>query len=254
MLAMRDVKKAYGSRQALSGFDLDVHEGETVVVMGPSGCGKSTALRCIIRLTEPDSGSILWRGRSVLGMSSDELRSYRRRTGFVFQRSNLVSRLSVLENAMLPGVMAGVSIDEAKRLAYGALEKVGIERLAAAYPPNLSGGEMQRAAIARAIAQEPELLLWDEPTASLDPILVVDVLKLIESLARSLGSTMIIVTHEVQFALRVADKVVLMSDGAVVDEGKPENVLLTPGSDLARQYSESLSYFAGHREEKEVGL
>lgn len=254
MLAMRDVRKRYGDRWALSGFNLDVEDGQTVVVMGPSGCGKSTALRCIARLVEPDSGSILWRGRSVLDMSSDELRAYRRRVGFVFQHSNLLSRLSVLENTMLPETMAGRPLAEARRRAYHALERVGIAHLAGARPRDLSGGEMQRAAIARAIAQDPELLLWDEPTSSLDPILVVDVLRLIESLARSLRSTMVIVTHEVPFALHVADRIVLVSEGAAVDEGRPEDVLLAPTSELARQYSKSLSYFAGDQEEKAASL
>ena len=254
MLAMRDVRKRYGDRWALSGFNLDVEDGQTVVVMGPSGCGKSTALRCIARLVEPDSGSILWRGRSVLDMSSDELRAYRRRVGFVFQHSNLLSRLSVLENTMLPETMAGRPLAEARRRAYHALERVGIAHLAGAHPRDLSGGEMQRAAIARAIAQDPELLLWDEPTSSLAPILVVDVLRLIESLARSLRSTMVIVTHEVPFALHVADRIVLVSEGAAVDEGRPEDVLLAPTSELARQYSKSLSYFAGDQEEKTASL
>jgi polar amino acid transport system ATP-binding protein len=254
MFAMRNVRKRYGDRWALSGFDLDVEDGQTVVVMGPSGCGKSTALRCIVRLIEPDFGSILWRGRSVLDMSNDELRAYRRRVGFVFQRSNLLSRLNVLENTMLPGTMAGRTTVEARRRAHDALERVGIAHLASARPQDLSGGEMQRAAIARAIAQDPELLLWDEPTASLDPILVVDVLRLIESLARSLRCTMVIVTHEVPFALHVADKVVLVSGGEAIDEGRPEDVLLTPASELARQYSKSLSYFTGNQEEKAASL
>ncbi|MDD2201079.1 MAG: ATP-binding cassette domain-containing protein [Firmicutes bacterium] len=254
MFAMRNVRKRYGDRWALSGFDLDVEDGQTVVVMGPSGCGKSTALRCMVRLIEPDSGSILWRGRSVLDMSNDELRAYRRRVGFVFQRSNLLSRLNVLENTMLPGTMAGRTTVEARRRAHDALERVGIAHLASARPQDLSGGEMQRAAIARAIAQDPELLLWDEPTASLDPILVVDVLRLIESLARSLRCTMVIVTHEVPFALHVADKVVLVSGGEAIDEGRPEDVLLTPASELARQYSKSLSYFTGNQEEKAASL
>lgn len=254
MLSIRDLRKAYGCRQALAGFSLDVEQGQTVVVMGPSGCGKSTALKSVIRLVQPDSGAIVWRGRDVLGMSSDEVRKFRRRTGFVFQHSNLVERLSVLHNVMLPGAMAGEPLAKVQSEAYEALEAVGMSEWAEGRVTDLSGGEMQRVAIARAIVGRPDLVLWDEPTSALDPILVSDVLTLMESLARSLGATMIVVTHEVGFAMRAADKVALVDRGRVVDEGSPVRVLACPTSALGRRYAACLAYPSIAQKEKASGL
>ena len=254
MLAMRDLRKAYGSRQALTGFSLDVEQGETVAIMGPSGCGKSTALKSVIRLVQPDSGSVEWRGRSVPDMCRDELRAFRRRTGFVFQQSNLIQRLTVLHNVMLPGVMAGEPMERAQREAYEALESVGMAESAGAYVKGLSGGEMQRVAIARAIVNRPDLVLWDEPTSALDPILVVDILTLIESLSRSLGATMLVVTHEAGFAMRAADRVVLVDHGKVVEEGPPAHVLSCPTSILGRRYAACVAYSVEAQEEKTCGL
>ncbi len=254
MLSMRDLRKVYGSRQALTGFNLDVKQGEIVVVMGPSGCGKSTALKSIIGLVQPDSGVVKWRGRSVLDMSDDELRAFRRRTGFVFQRSNLIERLSVLHNVMLPGAMAGESMDRARRTAHEALEAVGMAESAGALVTGLSGGEMQRVAIARAIANQPDLVLWDEPTSALDPVLVIDILTLMESLSRSLGATMVVVTHEAGFAMRAADRVALVDGGRVVEEGPPARVLACPTSILGRRYAACLAYSANAQKEKASGL
>ena len=250
MLSIRDLTKAYGSRQALTGFSLDVEQGETVVVMGPSGCGKSTVLRSIVRLVQPDSGAISWQGRDVLGMPSDELRAFRRRTGFVFQRSNLVQRLSVLHNVMLPGVMAGESRETAQCAAYEALEAVGMAGSAGAFVKGLSGGEMQRVAIARAIVNGPDLVLWDEPTSALDPMLVVDILTLIESLSRSLGATMVVVTHEAGLAMRAADRVVLVDRGRVVEAGPPARVFSSPASILGKRYAACVAYSTEAQKEK----
>ncbi|HON43012.1 MAG TPA: ATP-binding cassette domain-containing protein [Bacillota bacterium] len=254
MLSIRDLRKTYGSRQALTGFSLNVEQGETVAVMGPSGCGKSTALKSIIRLVQPDSGAIEWCGRSVLGMSCDELRAFRRRTGFVFQRANLVQRLSVLHNVMLPGVMSGEPAARAERAAYEALESVGMAESAGASVTGLSGGEMQRVAIARAIANRPDLVLWDEPTSALDPILVIDILTLIESLSRALGATMVVVTHEAGFAMRAADRVVLVDQGRVVEEGTPYRVFSCPTSILGGKYAACVAYSASAQKEKASGL
>ncbi len=245
MLSIRDLKKAYGSCQALSGFSLNIEPGETVAVMGPSGCGKSTALKSIVRLIRPDSGAVVWRGQNVLDMSADELRAFRRRTGFVFQRSNLVGRLSVLHNVMLPGATAGEPIERVQREAYQALEAVGMAESAGARVAGLSGGEMQRVAIARAIAGRPDLILWDEPTSALDPILVAEMLRLMESVSQLLGATMVVVTHESAFAARAADKVALVDHGRVVEEGPPQRVLASPTSALGRRYAESRAYFVG---------
>lgn len=254
MLSVRDLRKAYGGHQALTGFSLDVDQGETVVVMGPSGCGKSTALKSIIRLVQPDSGAVEWRGQDVLGMGADELRAFRRRTGFVFQRSNLIQRLSVLHNVMLPQVMSGEPMEAAKRAAHEALESVGMAQSTEALVTGLSGGEMQRVAIARAIVNRPDLILWDEPTSALDPILVTDILTLMESLSRSLGAAMVVVTHETGFAMRAADRVALVDGGRVVEEGPPERVLSCPTSILGRRYAACLAYSAESQKEKAVGL
>ncbi len=254
MLSIRDLRKAYGHRQALDGFSLDVEQGQTAVIMGPSGCGKSTALKSIVRLVQPDSGAIVWRGRDVLGMSGDEVRDFRQRTGFVFQRSNLVSRLSVLHNVMLPAAMAGEPLEKVQNWAYEALEAVGMLELAGARATDLSGGEMQRVAIARAIAGRPDLVLWDEPTSSLDPIRVVEILTLMESLVELLRSTMIVVSHEAGFAMRVADKVALVDRGRVVDEGSPASVLGHPTSALGRRYAACLAYPSVAKKGKTIGL
>ncbi|MEA4884960.1 MAG: ATP-binding cassette domain-containing protein [Clostridia bacterium] len=245
MLSMRRLTRSFGHRIALASFSMDVEEGQTAVIMGPSGCGKSTVLRSIIALSRPDSGEILWQGNSVLDMSESELRQFRRKTGFVFQRSNLIGRLNVLQNVMLPAVMAGTGIDVAQSWAIAALEGVGMEDRSSAKVTELSGGEMQRVAIARAISGRPRLVLWDEPTASLDPILVVDTLKLIEGLIDRLEVTMVVVTHEVSFARRVADRVILMEHGAVVEEGPPDKVLVSPESRLGARYAGCLSYLEG---------
>ncbi|MCR4424738.1 MAG: ATP-binding cassette domain-containing protein [Firmicutes bacterium] len=251
---MEDVGRTFGERTALAGLNLRVMEGQTVAVMGPSGCGKSTALRTIIRLVEPDRGEITWRGTSILRLSQRELAAFRRRVGFVFQRSNLIGRLNVLENVMFPEVMAGVPVSRARRHAMAALGGVGMDGRADARVRELSGGEMQRVAIARAIAGSPELILWDEPTASLDPILVVEVLQLIEDLIHRLGTTMLIVTHEVTFARRCADRVVLMDRGRVVEEGPPGAVLARPRSSLGKRYAAFLAYPGGLRQENASGL
>lgn len=241
MLEIKDLRKSYGKLVALDGVDLTVQKGETVVVMGPSGCGKSTLIRCVNRLTEPDQGSILLNGQNVLDLGSRELQRLRRNVGFVFQQFNLIARLTILENVMFHLVLGGVDRDEATQRARRALEKVGLESTAKRRPHELSGGQQQRVGIARALVTNPEIMLWDEPTASLDPILVGEVLEVMEELVKSTGTTMVIVTHEVSFALRVADRVVFMDRGQVVEEGAPQVVLENPRSEIARLYKKLLA-------------
>lgn len=240
MLQIRNLRKTYGKVVALDGVDLDVAKGETVVIMGPSGCGKSTLIRCVNRLTEPDSGTIYLGGQDVLALRGAELQEFRRRVGFVFQQFNLIGRLTVLENVMFHLVLAGVSRDEARARALTSLERVGLQNLAQRRPQELSGGQQQRVGIARALVTNPEIMLWDEPTASLDPILVGEVLEVMEELVKGTGTTMVIVTHEVSFALRVAHRIVFMDQGKVVEQGPPQTVFEEPRSEIARLYKKLL--------------
>lgn len=240
MLDIKDLRKSYGKLVALDGVDLTVEKGETVVIMGPSGCGKSTLIRCINRLTEPDEGSILLHGKNVLKLKNRELQDLRRNVGFVFQQFNLIDRLTVLENVMFHLVLGGMDRDEARRRAAVVLERVGLETLGERRPHELSGGQQQRVGIARALVTNPEIMLWDEPTASLDPILVGEVLEVMEELVKNTGTTMVIVTHEVSFALRVAQRIVFMDQGQVVEEGAPREVFANPRSEIARLYKKLL--------------
>lgn len=242
MLIIQNLYKKFGSLVAVDAIDLSVRTGETVVLMGPSGCGKSTTIRTINRLVEPDHGSVMLNGSDILVMDPDELRQIRKRIGFVFQHFNLIGRLSALENVMLGLVMSGVERDIAQAKATESLSKVGLENHLHHKPDQLSGGQQQRVGIARALAYEPELMLWDEPTASLDPILVREVLVVMEELARYRASTMIVVTHELPFALRVADRIILMDKGKVVEEGTPSQVFVSPLSDIGQKYKELLEY------------
>lgn len=240
MLQVYDLKKSYGKTLALDGVNINVSQGEILVVMGPSGCGKSTLIRCINRLTEPDSGEIFFKDQSVMDMSPQELLKFRRRVGFVFQHFNLVKRLTVKENVMFGLVLGGMDSEKAEEIAIDALRKVGLQESSASLPEELSGGQQQRVGIARALALNPEIMLLDEPTASLDPILVGEVLDVMEDLARNAQATMIIVTHEVSFAMKVAHRIILMDHGKIVEEGIPEEIFREPRSEIGRKYKRLL--------------
>ena len=242
MLTIHNLYKQFGNLIAINDLSLTVNKGKTVVLMGPSGCGKSTTIRAINRLVEPDHGSILLNGANILSMQPDELRDIRKRIGFVFQHFNLISRLTTAENVMLGLVMSGMKKELAREKAVEALGKVGLDQHLEHKPSELSGGQQQRVGIARALAYEPELMLWDEPTASLDPILVREVLIVMEELARYRASTMLVVTHELPFALRVADEIVLMDKGAIVEVGAPSQVFVKPVSEIGRKYKELIEY------------
>ena len=240
MLQVYDLRKCYDKTLALDGVNLNVSQGEILVVMGPSGCGKSTLIRCINRLTEPDGGEVFFRDQSVMDMSPQELLKFRRRVGFVFQHFNLIKRLTVKENVMFGLVLGGMDSEQAEKRALGALGKVGLENSSDSHPEELSGGQQQRVGIARALALNPEIMLLDEPTASLDPILVGEVLDVMEDLARNAQATMIIVTHEVSFAMKVADRIILMDHGKIVEEGIPKEIFREPQSEIGRKYKRLL--------------
>ncbi|HYF52737.1 MAG TPA: amino acid ABC transporter ATP-binding protein [Salinarimonas sp.] len=237
MVVAREVVKVFGSLRALDGVSLDVARGEVVCVIGPSGSGKSTFLRCINQLERPDAGAI-WVDGELVGfrrvgdalheLSDAELARQRLRSGMVFQRFNLFGHLSALQNVIEgPVTVLRRPRREAVEEAMALLDRVGLSDKRDAYPIELSGGQQQRVAIARALAMKPSLMLFDEPTSALDPELVGDVLAVMRDLARS-GMTMIVVTHELGFAREVANRVVFMDRGAVVETGTPEEVLVRP--------------------------
>lgn len=242
MLQITDLYKSYGHKRALNGVNLDVSRGETVVIMGPSGCGKSTLIRCINRLTEPDSGNVVLGGEKITGLSLPQLLEIRQKIGFVFQHFNLIQRLNALDNVAMALRLHGMEKDEANERSKIALGKVGLGRKLQDKPGELSGGEQQRVGIARALALEPEIMLWDEPTASLDPILVGEVIEVMEELVREGKTTMIIVTHELFFARRAADRIVFMDKGQIVESGEPEQVLEHPHSEIGQKYRSLLRH------------
>ena len=240
MLQIKGLRKSYGKLVALDGVDLTVEKGETVVIMGPSGCGKSTLIRCVNRLTEPDEGTILLQGQNVLELGHIELQDLRRKVGFVFQQFNLISRLTVLDNVIFHLVLGGMDRDQAATRGRRVLARVGLANTEDRRPHELSGGQQQRVGIARALVTNPEIMLWDEPTASLDPILVGEVLEVMEELVKTTSTTMVIVTHEVSFALRAAERIVFMDKGQIVEEGRPQEVLANPQSEIACLYRKLL--------------
>lgn len=242
MLSINNVVKRFGSLTAVDEVSLNVRPGETVVIMGPSGCGKSTTVRMINRLVEPDAGTIVLNGIDITSLKDDTLREMRKQIGFVFQHFNLIQRLTAVENVMLGLVMDGVPAEAARERAMSALERVGLTGVYNHRPAELSGGQQQRVGIARAIVAEPPLMLWDEPTASLDPIIVREVLVIMEELSRHQKSAMLIVTHELAFALHAADRIVLMDSGKIVEEGPPGSVFTNPTSSVGMQYKELLEY------------
>ena len=219
IIEMKGVAKSFGSFAALTGVDLTVAEGEIVVVIGPSGSGKSTLIRCINQLEEHDAGTITVDGMTVA--RSSDLARVRAEVGMVFQSFNLFPHMNVLRNvALAPVRVRGLSWDEAHDRARKLLVRVGLEEQIEKYPNQLSGGQQQRVGIARALAMEPKILLFDEPTSALDPEMVGEVLDVMQNLART-GVTMIVVTHEMGFARRVADRIVFMDAGRLVEEGEP---------------------------------
>ena len=229
MIQITNIHKAFDGNQVLKGIDLTIHKGKVVVILGPSGSGKTTFLRCINALEIPDQGVIAFDDGSLtvdFGARPNKkaLLALQRKSGMVFQSYNLFPHKTALQNLMLgPTVVQGISKSEAQSQALALLAKVGLSDKADLYPFQLSGGQQQRVGIARALAIEPSLLLFDEPTSALDPELVQDVLETMKQLA-SEGWTMVVVTHEIKFARDVADHVVLIEDGFIVEEGSAEQM------------------------------
>ena len=235
MISIRNLKKSFGDLHVLKGIDLDVRRGEKVVVLGPSGSGKSTMLHCINALEDADSGTITVDGVEVTSRRTN-INRLREHLGMVFQRFNLWPHKTVLENVMLGQmVVSGRSKAEARERALKMLERVGLAAKADEYPVRLSGGQQQRVGIARALAMDPKAILFDEPTSALDPELVGEVLAVMKSLADE-GMTMIVVTHEITFAREVADRVIFMDGGVIVEQGNPEDVLVHPKEERTRAF------------------
>ena len=235
MIEISNVEKWYGDFQALNGVDLVVGRQETVVVAGPSGSGKSTLIRCINRLEQHDRGRIIVDG-TELSDDLKDIQEIRRETGMVFQSFNLFPHLTILENITLaPRHVRRRPRGEADELGMRLLERVRIPEQAHKYPGQLSGGQQQRAAIARSLAMEPKVMLFDEPTSALDPEMIKEVLDTMEELAAS-GMTMICVTHEMGFARHVADRVVFMSDGGIVEVDDPESIFANPKEERTKRF------------------
>jgi polar amino acid transport system ATP-binding protein len=243
LLAVSGVTKYFAGKPALRGIDLSLDAGEVVCVIGPSGCGKSTLLRCINHLEEPDDGFVFLDGEPVGRSprrgpppSSEALDRMRARIGMVFQQFNVWPHLSVLGNITKGPIVVGRRDPaQVEAEARALLARVDLLDKADAWPGELSGGQLQRVAIARALAMQPALMLFDEPTSALDAELIGEVLKVMRDLARD-GMTMLIVTHELRFARQVADRVVFMDEGLIVEQGVPEECLARPRSERLRQF------------------
>ncbi len=245
LLRIVDLHKSFGSLEVLSGVSTDVARGEKLSIIGPSGSGKTTLLRCINYLEKPTSGHIYIDNKLIgekqvggefVHLSDRELAEERAEIGFVFQRFNLFPHLSALDNvSVAPRRVLGVPKDEADERAMAMLEKVGLAHKADEFPERLSGGQQQRVAIARVLAMQPKLLLFDEATSALDPELIGEVLKVMRGLADE-GRTMVIVTHEIQFAAEVSDRVIFMDGGDIVEEGPPGKILKNAAQERTRAF------------------
>ena len=235
MIAIEHLSKNFGDLEVLRDINLDVKEGEVVCIIGPSGSGKSTLLRCINELETPTRGAIRYQGKNILDKSYD-IRKFREEVGMVFQRFNLFPLKTILENiTMAPVRIKKQPKDQAVKTALELLDRVGLKDKANVYPGTLSGGQQQRVAIARALAMNPKALLFDEPTSALDPELVGEVLDVMKSLAKE-GMTMIVVTHEMGFAHDVADRVIFMDGGYIVEEGTPEEIFKHPKQKRTQEF------------------
>ncbi|WP_159722692.1 amino acid ABC transporter ATP-binding protein [Enterococcus sp. CSURQ0835] len=223
LVQVEHLNKKFGDNEVLKDISAEITAGEVVVIIGPSGSGKSTFLRCINLLELPTSGTISFEGKDITAKKNDIFKT-REKMGMVFQQFNLFPNMTVLDNITLsPIKVKGLSKAEAEKIAQELLEKVGLSDKASAYPQSLSGGQQQRIAIARALAMQPDVMLFDEPTSALDPEMVGDVLAVMQQLAKE-GMTMMIVTHEMGFAKEVGDRIIFMDGGVIVEEGTPEEV------------------------------
>lgn len=227
LIEIKGLYKSFGKNEVLKGLDIAIEKGEVVVMIGPSGSGKSTFLRTMNLLETPTKGEVYFEGTNIADKSVDVFK-HREKMGMVFQQFNLFPNMTVLDNLTLAPVKTGkMTKDEATAKAKELLERVGLSEKAEAYPQSLSGGQQQRVAIARALTMAPDVMLFDEPTSALDPEMVGEVLNVMQELAKE-GMTMVVVTHEMGFAKNVADRVLFMADGVIVEEGKPEAVFDHP--------------------------
>jgi polar amino acid transport system ATP-binding protein len=246
LLEVHSLVKDYGNGPVLKDVSLDVHKGEVVVLIGPSGCGKSTFLRCMNGLEQIQSGEILLDGESITG-NKTKWNEVRQKVGMVFQSYELFPHMTVIDNILLgPTRVQKRDKKEARKDAEKLLERVGLLDKKDAYPRQLSGGQKQRVAIVRALIMQPEVMLFDEVTAALDPEMVREVLDVMLELAKS-GSTMVIVTHEMQFARAVADRIVFLDEGDIIEIAEPEQFFTQPKTDRTRRF---LNTFIFHKENK----
>lgn len=227
MVHVQNLKKNFGKLEVLKDFSIDIEEGEVVVLLGPSGSGKSTFLRCLNQLEVATAGTIIIDGKDVTNKHTD-INKVRENIGMVFQHFNLFPHKTVIENIMLaPVELKLMTKEEARKKGMELLKRVGMDTKADAYPSQLSGGQKQRVAIARALAMNPDIMLFDEPTSALDPEMVGEVLTVMKELAKD-GMTMVVVTHEIGFAREVADRIVFMDGGYIVEQGSPEEIINHP--------------------------
>lgn len=235
LLEIKNLSKSFGDLEVLRDVNISVEKGEVVVVIGPSGSGKSTMLRCINLLEQPTGGEIYYDTKDITKLGK-HVTEYRKHVGMVFQRFNLFPLKTVVENVMYAPIKLNKTPKEnAHKEAMELLKKVGLEAKANVYPSSLSGGQQQRVAIARALAMKPEILLFDEPTSALDPELVGDVLEVMQKLAKE-GMTMVVVTHEMGFAKDVADRVIFMDGGYVIEDEKPETIFTNPKNERTKAF------------------
>ena len=248
MVRLESVVKSFGDLRVLDGIDLEVGAGEVLVVIGPSGSGKSTLLRCINLLEPIDSGRIFLEGQEITAKGTD-VSAIRQRIGIVFQQFNLFPHLNALDNVTLATRrVKHIRRDQAERQGRELLAQVGLEEKAEQYPHQLSGGQQQRVAIARALTMNPHVMLFDEVTSALDPELVGEVLVVMRDLATDLGMTMLVVTHEMQFAREVGDRLVFMDNGRIVEQGRPRDVLDRPSEERTRRFLRRTSVLASLEE------
>ncbi|NLY78837.1 MAG: amino acid ABC transporter ATP-binding protein [Lysinibacillus sp.] len=235
MIRIENLHKSYGDLEVLKGIDYEIHEKEVVCVIGPSGSGKSTFLRCINLLEEITDGAIYIEGTKINDPKTN-INEIRTEVGMVFQQFNLFPHMNVLDNiTMAPIMIRKMQKQEAEQLAFSLLDKVGLRDKAYNYPQQLSGGQQQRVAIARALAMKPKVMLFDEPTSALDPEMVNEVLDVMKQLAHE-GMTMVVVTHEMGFAREVADRVIFMDGGYIIEEGTPEEVFGNPQNERTKEF------------------
>ena len=235
MIKTEKLTKSFGDKQVLKGIDEQINSGEVVVIIGPSGSGKSTFLRCMNLLEEPTSGKVIFEGQEINKKGVD-IDSIRTKMGMVFQGFNLFPHLTVLDNIMIgPQQVKKVPKDKAEAIARKLLTRMGMSEKAYVYPQSLSGGQKQRIAIARALAMEPDMMLFDEPTSALDPEMVGEVLQVMKDLAME-GMTMVVVTHEMGFAKEVGDRILFMDDGQVMEQGTPDEIFNHPKSERTKDF------------------